>query len=333
MTNRHWLYGCIVYCVIALAGCQSEPQEEESAKIEEPKYVPAFSADSAYAYIEKQLAFGARVPNTQAHQKCRDYLISKLEEFGAQVQVQSFEAEAYDGTTLNLSNIIGSYRPEQSKRILLAAHWDSRPYADKDSVRTEEPIMGANDGASGVAVLLEMARVMSQDTLPDVGIDIILFDGEDYGEPQSYEDLSLESSQQVFWCLGSQYWAKNKHQPRYSAYYGVLLDMVGAKDATFYREGVSRQAAPSVVKRIWDTAHKLGYGKYFVYKDSPDIVDDHIYVNYEAKIPMIDIIDHDPTSDFYFADYHHTHADDLDIISQEALKAVGETVLYVVYQE
>ena len=233
---------------------------------------------------------------------------------------------------LNLSNIIASFRPEQSKRILLTSHWDTRPYADKDSVRMNEPIDGANDGASGVAVLLEIARAM-QDSLPDVGVDIILFDGEDYGEPEDYDEPQHEGSQQVYWCLGSQYWAEHKHEPRYSAYYGVLLDMVGAKKATFYREGVSRQAAPSIIKRIWDAAHDLGYGQYFVYQDSPDIVDDHVYVNYEAKIPMIDIIDHDPTSDFYFADYHHTHDDNLDIISPKTLEAVGATMLYVLYQE
>jgi Zn-dependent M28 family amino/carboxypeptidase len=318
--------------MILLIGCQSGPQEE-AAEQQTPKYVPAFSADSAYAYVEAQVAFGPRVPNTPAHRECRNYLVNKLEQFGAEVQLQSFEATAYDGTTLNLSNIIASYQPEKSKRILLAAHWDTRPYADKDSVRTEEPILGANDGASGVAVLLEMARVLSQDSLPDVGIDMILFDGEDYGEPEDYKESPSESSQQVYWCLGSQYWAKNKHQPRYSAYYGILLDMVGARNATFYREGVSQQAAPSVLKRIWDAAHQLGHGQYFIYKDSPDIVDDHVYVNYQAKIPMVNIIEHEPTSDFYFADYHHTHADDMEIIARETLEAVGETVMYVVYQE
>jgi len=330
---RRWLGSWIAVGLIISVGCQSGTQEEVAKQQQEPKYVPEFSADSAYAYVEAQVAFGPRVPNTPTHRQCRDFLVNKLEQFGAEVQLQSFEATAYDGTTLNLSNIIASYQPEKSKRILLAAHWDTRPYADKDSVRTKEPILGANDGASGVAVLLEMARTISQDSLPDVGIDIILFDGEDYGEPESYDELQPESSQQVYWCLGSQYWAKNKHQPRYSAYYGILLDMVGAKNATFYREGVSQQAAPSVLKRIWDAAHQLGHGQYFIYKDSPDIVDDHVYVNYQAKIPMVNIIEHEPTSDFYFADYHHTHADDMEIIDREALEAVGETVMYVVYQE
>ncbi|MEM9831850.1 MAG: M28 family peptidase [Bacteroidota bacterium] len=331
---KRYLWYCIVCSLFGMAiACQSNPSETTVEAPPTPKYVPNFNADSAYAYTEAQVAFGARVPNSTAHRECRDYLVSKLEQFGAEVQLQSFEATAYNGTTLNLSNIIATYQPDRSKRILLAAHWDTRPYADKDSVRTEEPILGANDGASGVAVLLEMARMMNRDSLPDVGVDIIFFDGEDYGEPEDYDELQPESSQQVYWCLGSQHWAKNKHEPRYSAYYGILLDMVGAKNATFYQEGVSRQAAPSIVKRIWDAAHQLGYGQYFIYKDSPDIIDDHVYVNYQAKIPMVDIIEHDPASNFYFAYYHHTHADDMDIISRETLKAVGETVMYVVYQE
>ncbi|MGD1894596.1 MAG: M28 family peptidase [Cyclobacteriaceae bacterium] len=333
MIFRCWLYSWIAVGMAVFVGCQSGKQEEVAEQPKVPKYVPAFSADSAYAYIEAQVAFGPRVPTTSAHQECRAYLVSKLEQFGAEVQLQSFEATAYNGTILNLSNIIASYQLEKSKRILLAAHWDTRPYADKDSVRTEEPILGANDGASGVAVLLEIARAISQDSLLDVGIDIILFDGEDYGEPEDYKEQTSESSQQVYWCLGSQYWAKNKHQPRYSAYYGIVLDMVGAKNAAFYREGVSQQAAPSVLKRIWDAAHQLGHGQYFIYKDSPDIIDDHVYVNYQAKIPMVDIIDHDPSSDFYFGYYHHTHADDMEIIDRETLEAVGETVMYVVYQE
>lgn len=331
--KNEWLYQWWWGMLLLLAACQPNAQEEVAEQKRELKYVPTFNADSAYAFVETQVAFGPRVPNTAEHQACREYLTGKLEEYGAQVQLQSFEATAYDGTTLNLSNIIASYQPEKTKRILLAAHWDSRPYGDKDSVRTEEPILGANDGASGVAILLEMARVISKDSLPDVGVDMIFFDGEDYGEPQSYEDLSLESSQQVYWCLGSQYWSQNKHEARYSAYYGILLDMVGAANATFYREGISRQAAPNVLKRIWDAANQLGYGQFFVYKDSPDIVDDHVYVNYQAKIPMVNIIEHEPTSEYYFADYHHTHADDMDIISRETLEAVGETVMHVVYQE
>ena len=320
---------------IFLVGCDTttSTQERPLAAQQAPLPAPNFNPDSAYAFVAQQVAFGPRVPNTGPHEATKNWLVDKLTAYGATVQVQEFEAEAYDGTTLRLSNIIGSLYPEQRKRILLAAHWDTRPYADKDSTRTDQPIDGANDGASGVGVLLEVARALQQaDTVPRVGVDIIFFDGEDYGEPEG-EKSDAESGNRVWWCLGSQHWSDNKHQPNYSAYYGILLDMVGAEEATFYQEGVSERVAPSIVKKVWNTAQQLGYGSYFVDKESPEIIDDHVYVNYDAKIPMIDIVEYEPTNKSYFADYHHTHADDMDIISRETLEAVGETVLHVVYGE
>ncbi len=307
--------------------------EQEATQRLAPLPAPDFNPDSAYAFVARQVDFGPRVPNTAAHHATKEWLVDKLTAYGASVQVQEFEAEAYNGTSLQLSNIIASLYPEQRKRILLAAHWDTRPYADKDSIRTDQPINGANDGGSGVGVLLEVARALQgADTVPRVGIDIILFDGEDYGEPEG-EKNDAESANRVWWCLGSQHWSDNKHVPNYSAYYGILLDMVGAEEATFYQEGVSERVAPSIVKKVWNTAQQLGYGSYFVRKESPEIIDDHVYVNYDAKIPMIDIVEYEPTNQSYFADYHHTHADGMDIISRETLEAVGETVLHVVYGE
>lgn len=317
-----------------LSGCgTSTTSEREAPQRPAPLPAPNFNADSAYAFIERQVDFGPRVPNTAPHTATKQWLVNKLTTYGASVQVQEFDAEAYDGTMLQLSNIIASLYPERSKRLLLAAHWDTRPVADQDSVRTRQPITGANDGGSGVGVLLEVARALQQaDTVPRVGVDIILFDGEDYGEPEGERD-DIEGANRVWWCLGSQHWADNKHTPNYAAYYGILLDMVGAKEATFYQEGVSRRVAPSIVKKVWSTAQQLGYGSYFVNKDSPEIIDDHVYVSYEGNIPMIDIIEHEPSNESYFGDYWHTHADDMDIISRETLEAVGETVLHVVYGE
>jgi glutaminyl-peptide cyclotransferase len=325
----------ILIGIFLLQGCGQQNQKTKEAQETQPTeekqvWVPDFNADSAYYFVEKQVAFGPRVPNTKAHRQCGDYLTAKLKEFGARVEEQTFEAEAFDGTKLNLRNIIGSFQPQQQKRILLAAHWDSRPFADKDTVDTDQPILGANDGASGVAVLLEIARVFSNDTLPEVGIDIIFFDGEDYGEPEAHKAVD-ESGNRVWWCLGSQYWAENKHKSNYSAYYGILLDMVGAENARFYREGVSMNNAPSVVNRVWEQAHALGYQRYFVYDKGDEIIDDHIYVNYKANIPMIDIIQYDPAT--IFGAYHHTHADNMEIISRATLEAVGETVLHVIYHE
>lgn len=335
--QRLLVYTCIGWWVsVLLGGCDSQTTTQEAPPEAPLSSLPApdFQADSAYAFIEKQVAFGPRVPNTEAHRACQKFLVDQLTNFGGQVQVQDFEAEAYDGTLLQLSNIVASFYPEQRKRILLAAHWDTRPFADKDQERPDEPIDGANDGASGVGVLLEVARALQgADTVPRVGVDIILFDGEDYGEPDGEKRARNEDVNKVWWCLGSQYWSEHKHQPNYSAYYGILLDMVGAEGATFYEEGVSERVAPSIVNKVWGVGRQLGFTGYFVNKESPEIVDDHVYVNYEGKIPMVDIVEYEPTNTSYFADYHHTHADNMDIISQETLEAVGETLLHVIYGE
>lgn len=307
---------------------QTSPQAETVVAATQ---VPSFNADSAYAFVARQVAFGPRVPNSAAHTACGDYLIGKLKSYGLTVEMQAFDATAYDGKVLHLRNIIASYRPEARKRIMLAAHWDTRPMADRDTANTQQPIAGANDGGSGVGVLLEIARQLQQADSLNVGVDLFFFDGEDYGEPQDHQ--TSESQQQIWWCLGSQHWSKNKHQRNYIAYYGVLLDMVGAEGATFYQEEVSRRNAGVVNKKIWDAAHALGHGQYFVYRDSPEVLDDHVFVNYDAGIPMIDVIEYAPGNEGYFADYHHTHADDMDIISRETLRAVGQTVLYAIYQE
>ena len=324
-----------------LAACNgSGPSEEIREKPVEPSVVrlegvkvPDFNADSAYRFIDKQVSFGPRVPNTPEHRETGDYLAKKLEEFGAKVTIQEFEATAFDGTVLDLRNIVGSYKPEAQKRVLLAAHWDTRPFADKEDDESlhNQPIAGANDGGSGVAVLLEIARLINQNEGPQVGVDIIFFDGEDYGEPE-FMPREAREQDRVYWCLGSQYWANNKHTSNYSAYYGILLDMVGAENAQFWREGYSREYAPSVLKQVWAWGHELGHGRYFKYSNSEPIIDDHVFMN-RAGVPSIDIIDYDPSSEFYFGDYHHTLKDDMNIISKETLNAVGETVLHTIYNE
>ena len=215
---------------------------------------PAFDADSAYAYVARQVAFGPRVPNTEAHEACAKWLASELTRHGAEVTVQEGRARAFDGTVLNMKNIVGTFHPESRDRILLFAHWDTRPFADKDSLRQREPIDGANDGGSGVGVLLEIARQLGQ-VPADIGVDIAFFDAEDYGRPDW-----LPSSQNGYkdWCLGSQFWAANPHRPGYRARFGILLDMVGARDAVFHQEGTSLRLAPHVVRKVWKRASELG---------------------------------------------------------------------------
>lgn len=320
-------------CAALFAACKNDKTSQETTETTASKIVktPDFNADSAYAFIERQLAFGPRVPNTEAHRRGGDYLIAKLKQYGAQVTVQSFVANTHDGKKLNARNIIGSINPQAAKRILLAAHWDSRPEADEDSLAAnhKKGVPAANDGASGVAVLLELARSIQQSNLkPNVGIDIIFFDAEDWG------DSSEATDQYGGFCLGSQYWAANKHAPNYSAYYGILLDMVGAKNATFPKEGHSMQYAPSVVNNIWGIASEMGYNRYFIDQVGQSITDDHLPVNTIAKIPMIDIIHHSnvPGNSTFFKDWH-TLNDDMDNIDRATLKAVGQVLLQTLYRE
>lgn len=331
-----WAFLCLGWLVAACNGKERRIVENTDTAPVITLKAPQFNEDSAYAFIEKQVSFGPRVPNTQAHRQTGAYLITTLKKYGADVMVQDFVAEAYDGTKLQSRNIIGSYFPDAPKRILLAAHWDSRHVADKDTVNQKKPIDGANDGASGVGVLLEIARILQADsTKPNIGVDIIFFDSEDYGIPENAKTSDypgLDTNKQ-YYCLGSQYWSKNKHKPGYSAYYGMLLDMVGGKNARFAKEGTSMEYAASIVRKVWNIGQALGFGQYFVEQNSPGITDDHVFVNRDAKIPMIDIIEYDASGNDYFGPYHHTHRDNMQIIDKNTLKAVGQTVLQTVYEE
>jgi len=289
-----------------------------------------FNQDSAYAFVERQVQFGPRVPNTEAHKACARYLASELERFGAQLYVQEAVLTAYNGDRLQASNIIGVFNPEQTKRILLFAHWDSRPFADNDPdpKNHKTPILGANDGASGVGVLLEIARQMAL-SRPNIGVDIIFFDVEDYGAPQNAQNHENDT-----WGLGSQYWSKTPHIPNYRAAYGILLDMVGDHQARFPIEAFSNYYANKIVKKVWDMAEKIGYGSYFPTTEGAHITDDHYYINKITNIPTIDIIHLRPESqNGSFVDYWHTLKDDMSNISPETLKVVGDVVLNVVYNE
>lgn len=322
-----------LFFITLLISCESTKQSKEEPK-EEIVFVtaPTFNADSAYSFVEKQVAFGPRVPNTKAHVEAGEWMVKKLKEYGAEVIEQEFNATSFDGRPMSLKNIIGSFNTESGKRILLAAHWDSRPFADKDDERKDEAIDGANDGASGVGVLLEIARLIAQEK-PKVGIDIIFFDGEDWGNDTAFQEyVAVRDGWETWWCMGSQYWGQNPHKPNYSAYYGILLDMVGGKNAKFFVEGYSKKIAPSIVDKVWNTASRLGYSQYFVRREGGAITDDHYYVHKHRNIPMIDIIPTDP-ADGTFGSFHHTHDDNMDLISKETLEAVGRTVLQVVYNE
>ncbi|MAY84144.1 MAG: glutamine cyclotransferase [Flavobacteriales bacterium] len=320
--------------VAILAACESEPKEQKQTKKQaapkEKKSIakPTFNADSAYHFVEKQVSFGPRVPNTEAHKKTAVYLGSKLEDFGLKVYRQKGVVTAFDDTKLNIVNIIGEYRPELKNRIMLFAHWDSRPFADNGKKDRYKPIDGANDGASGVGVLLEVARQL-QAQQPEIGVDIMFFDAEDYGQPSG----GMMKRKAGTWCLGSQFWARQTHRANYTANFGILLDMVGAANAKFTKEAISMYYAPHIVDKVWNVAAAIGHSDHFVFQQTTHVgEDDHLYINKIRRIPSIDIIQYDASTGA-FAPHWHTHDDNLSVIDKETLAAVGETVLAVVLEE
>jgi len=316
---------CLLVLAVFILSCEKKNTETKSVENKPIVSVPEFSQDSAYAFIQKQVDFGPRFPNSKGHVNCGDYLVKTLKGFGAEVIEQPFDAIAFDGKKLFMRNIIASFNPGVERRILLSAHWDTRPFSDKDQKEKGKPFDGANDGGSGVGILLEIARILKSNSNTTLGLDIILFDGEDSG------DFIRTDGED--WCLGSQYWSTNKHKKGYSAYYGILLDMVGAKNATFYKETGSMQYAKVITNKIWSNGTSLGYGSYFIDQQTPGsaITDDHMFVNQIAKIPMTDIIELD--AQFNFGAYHHTQQDNMSVIDRNTLKAVGQTVLYTIYQD
>lgn len=319
--------GCFIVMLFTTACRQPSSSSSQTQAPSHVVDVPDFNADSAFAYVERQVAFGPRVPNTPAHRNAAEYLATELRRHGAQVVLQDFRVRAYDGTMLDACNIIASYSSEKKDRVLLFAHWDTRPYADNDPQQKNHrlPIDGANDGASGVAVLLETARQIHARS-PRIGIDIIFFDVEDYGRPY----FSDRPEQGDSWALGSQYWARRPHNPAYRARYGILLDMVGGKNCRFPREGVSMQQAPGIVDKVWKAAQSLGYGDYFVDERGGYINDDHVYVG--RRVPSIDIIAYDESQGGFVPQWH-TLDDTLENIDKGTLKAVGQTLLWVIYNE
>lgn len=303
-------------------------QEGSGSPTKVQRQVPTFDADSAYNYVAGQLAFGPRVPGTPAQQEAAVWLQNELKRHGAVVSVTNAEATAYDGSHLPIINIVGSYNPEAKNRILLMSHWDSRPISDNDPDRSKynTPVDGANDGASGVGVLLEIARQAGM-LSPKVGIDIFLTDAEDYGAPDEFKGEHKET----YWALGTQAWCRNPHVKGYRANFGILLDMVGAKGATFYREYYSTRYAQDIVNRVWGTAASLGFGRYFINEEGAGVTDDHVFVNKMTGIPTIDIIDTRVDGEGTFYPYWHTTGDTLDKIDKETLKVVGTVLLNLLY--
>lgn len=297
---------------------------------------PEFSADSAYAYCKAQCDFGPRTMNSEAHERCGEWIVAKFRQFGLAVVEQKATLKGYDGTPLKATNIIASYTPKQSTeglpRILVCAHWDSRPWADNDpdSANWRKPVVAANDGASGVAVILELARLVSQADSLAVGIDFVCFDAEDWGVPQ-WSDANDSGDS---WALGAQHWAANPHVKDYSARFGVLLDMVGGSGAKFFREGMSLHYALEIVEKVWNAARVVGYSSLFPNSQGGMVTDDHIPVNDKLGIPTIDVIPYyESCPQSSFGPTWHTVGDTMENIDPNTLKAVGQTMVQVLFSE
>jgi len=283
--------------------------------------VPTFNADSAYVYTAKQVAFGPRIPNTPVQNKCADWLIAQLKPLADTVYIQRTTVTGPKNKQLPCINIIATFNPAAKQRILLLTHWDTRPTADQDAFDKTKTLDGADDGASGVGVLIETARALHAQKQP-VGIDLLLTDVEDYGV----------SEEENSYCLGTQYWAKNPHVPGYKANYGVLLDMVGGRASQFYMEAGSQQYAYGPMKMFWDVGNRLGFSDFFRYENTgAAITDDHVYVNTMANIPTFDLIA--MQSNGNFVPHWHTQNDNMSVIDKRTLQVVGQTILQVIYAQ
>jgi glutaminyl-peptide cyclotransferase len=321
----------VSFFAITFAGCsgnggqKKETVADTVANEMKPLSVPVFNADSAYSDVGAQVAFGPRTPGSAAQKECAEWMESKLKKVCDTVYRQDAHVTGGDGKSLPCINLIGVINPKAAKRILFLTHWDSRPWADQDTRDKDKPILAADDAGSGVGVLLEVARQLRAHGLPpSIGIDILFTDVEDYGRSEWGENS---------YCLGTQYWARHPHVPGYKAGFGVLLDMVGARGAQFPMEGISTQYAGDVQQKIWKAAGDAGYSSYFPYVAAADITDDHVPVNKITGIKTIDIINLRTDQQEPFAAHWHTHADAMDIIDKNTLKAVGQTLLQAIYEQ
>ena len=326
--NSKYIFLSFLLVASLFTSCKSNKQATE--EVLQP-VGPAFMADSAMAYCQAQCDFGPRTMNSKAHDLCEEWIVNKFKGFGLEVETQKADLTGWDGTKLHSTNIIAHFNPQAERRILICAHWDSRPWADNDpdSTNWHKPVLAANDGASGVRVMLEVARLLQNDTTLAIGVDLVCFDAEDYGTPQWAE--KNEDSENT-WALGAQYWAKNLPE-NYKPQFGILLDMVGGQGAKFYQEQNSIRYAASIVDKVWSAARHAGFSSVFANEVGGGVTDDHIPVN-EAGIPTVDIIPFYPDCrQSSFGPTWHTINDDMEHLDINTLKAVGQTLIQVIYSE
>jgi glutaminyl-peptide cyclotransferase len=328
-TARTYAVAIIVMCIIA--SCKdnstdaSQQQAEDTGKAMQIM-APVFNSDTAYSFVSKQLEFGPRYPGSKGQRECADWLEASLKKYTDTVYRQQATVIGGDKKSLPCINLIGSINPTAQRRVLLLAHWDSRPWADQDVKDKDKPILAADDAGSGVGVLLELARALKANPLSaSLGVDILLVDAEDYGKSE-WGDAS--------YCLGTQYWAQHPHVPGYRAAYGILLDMVGARGSRFPMEQSSSQYAPQVQQRVWGAAGRAGYSSFFPFTASQGgVVDDHKFVNELAHIPTIDIIALTDATATGFPAHWHTHNDNMQVIDKSTVQAVGQTLLQTLAED
>jgi glutaminyl-peptide cyclotransferase len=324
-------FSFLLLLALVVNGCSGDRSESRkttdtvSTPINRPAHAspamtpPPFDGTSAFGYLTAQTSFGPRNPNSPGHDLCLNYLETTVKGFADRVTRQEFTRKGYRGEVLPLTNIIASFAPEASTRILLCAHWDTRPRAehDPDKSKWNTPILGANDGASGVAVLLEIAKQLKA-APPAIGVDIVLFDGEDYG---------IEGDRDMY-LLGSRHFAAHL-PPNYVPRFGILLDMIGDAQLEIPKEKNSVRFAPDVIRLIWDAARELGIEQ-FIDEPGEEVMDDHWPLN-DAGIKTVDLID------FNYPDqtnrYWHTTLDTPEHCSPESLKAVGLVLSNVIYSQ
>ena len=326
--NSKYIFLSFLLVASLFTSCKSNKQATE--EVLQP-VGPAFMADSAMAYCQAQCDFGPRTMNSKAHDLCEEWIVNKFKGFGLEVETQKADLTGWDGTKLHSTNIIAHFNPQAERRILICAHWDSRPWADNDpdSTNWHKPVLAANDGASGVGVMLEVARLLQNDTTLAIGVDLVCFDAEDYGTPQWAE--KNEDSENT-WALGAQYWAKNLPE-NYKPQFGILLDMVGGQGAKIYQEQNSIRYAASIVDKVWSAARHAGFSSVFANEVGGGVTDDHIPVN-EAGIPTVDVIPCYPDCrQSSFGPTWHTINDDMEHLDANTLKAVGQTLIQVIYSE
>jgi hypothetical protein len=312
---------------LLLTGCGSKQAQAAEQVADEPLCAPVLAnADSLYSFVKQQVDCGPRVPGSKAHEACRNLIVKALKEYGVEAEFQPAAVTTFRGEKLTAYNIFGRINPEAKNRILLLAHYDTRPWADEDpdEAKQLQPLDGANDGGSGVAVMLEIARCMQSLPTDSVGVDLLFVDVEDSGESGGADEST--------WCLGTQKWADSTpYAPGETPEFGILFDMVGGKDAKFNREYFSQQYAKGAVDKIWAVANASGFAERFPNSIGGSIIDDHLYIN-QAGIPCIDIIESANPQTGSFNPTWHTTADSLEAIDSETLRIVAQVVLNYLYK-